>query len=130
MLDLYVVGFATNLGSESPVVVDVGGRPYHLHHDAGDGVGLPPRFREPKFVEWQRGLRVANLRNDLAKRFFSARMIVRWVWSNILGRISPARLTRLSARRDSGSPMRKPFPGEGVPPSSSSAASAPLSGTS
>jgi hypothetical protein len=54
MLDLYLVGFATNLGSENAVVVDVGGRPYHLHHDASDGIGSAPRFREPKFVERRR----------------------------------------------------------------------------
>jgi hypothetical protein len=50
MLDLYVVGFATNLGSEQAVVVDVGGHPYRLHH-AGDRIGPTPRFREPKIVK-------------------------------------------------------------------------------
>src|SRR5687768_17031165 len=53
MLDLYIVGFATNLGSEHAVVVDIGGHPYRLHH-ASDGIGLTPRFREPKLVQRRR----------------------------------------------------------------------------
>jgi hypothetical protein len=50
MLDLYVVGFATDLGSEYAVVVDVGRHPYRLR-EPGGGVAFAPRFREPKLVE-------------------------------------------------------------------------------
>jgi hypothetical protein len=67
MLDLDIVGFATDLGSEYAVVVDVGGHPYRLHHDAGDGIGPAPRFREPKLVEWRR-----RARRELQKRFGQA----------------------------------------------------------
>ena len=50
MLDHYIVGFATNLGSEYAVVVDIGSHPYRLDH-AGDTIGPTPLFREPKLVK-------------------------------------------------------------------------------
>jgi hypothetical protein len=53
MVDLYVVSFATDLGSEYAVVVDTGGHPYRLHY-AGDTIGLTPLFREPKLVKRRR----------------------------------------------------------------------------